>query len=67
MPVYAFVCSECGQEFEKHLAFSEADKKVVCPNGHSQVRKLINLPAVIFRGSGFYVTDHRTGTPSKNA
>jgi len=65
VPVYAFVCSECGQKFDKHLAFSEANNEVICPNGHKRVRKLISHPAVIFKGSGFYVTDHRSGSPSK--
>ncbi|MEN6572215.1 MAG: zinc ribbon domain-containing protein [Anaerolineaceae bacterium] len=31
MPIYEYVCSDCGEEFEKRVSFSEADQKPVCP------------------------------------
>ncbi|HVP21661.1 MAG TPA: FmdB family zinc ribbon protein [Anaerolineaceae bacterium] len=64
MPVYMFVCQECGQVFEKYLSFDEASNSVSCPNGHTNVLKKLSKPAVVFKGKGFYVTDHRTDSPS---
>jgi putative FmdB family regulatory protein len=63
MPIYDFVCLECGLPFEKQLSFNEADHVVTCPNGHTTTKKIISNPAVVFKGSGFYVTDHRPKTP----
>jgi putative FmdB family regulatory protein len=60
MPVYRYVCAECGNHFELWQSFRDADKQVVCPRGHKQTRKVLSVPAVVFKGSGFYVTDHRS-------
>ena len=51
MPVYNYVCSECGARFEQKHSFDEADLPVICP--------------VVFKGSGFYVTDHRANAREK--
>ncbi len=64
MPVYRFVCEDCGKTFEKKLEFSEVNTKQACPNGHMQVRRLFNTPAVVFKGSGWYSTDHRKASHS---
>lgn len=58
MPVYLYQCPVCGLRFEKNLRYSEADQRISCPNGHPNVRKVFSMPAVIYKGSGFYVTDH---------
>lgn len=59
MPVYAYVCQECGARFEQFHRYSESGQLTRCPNGHSQIRKVWNAPAVQFKGKGFYVTDQR--------
>jgi putative FmdB family regulatory protein len=59
MPVYRFVCQDCGEQFEKKLSFSDSDVKMLCPNGHQHVRRLFATPAIVFKGSGWYVNDHR--------
>jgi putative FmdB family regulatory protein len=59
MPVYSFICSVCGERFERKSSFSEDHMHFVCPNGHEQVRRVYSAPAVFYKGSGFYVTDHR--------
>ncbi|NMC54360.1 MAG: zinc ribbon domain-containing protein [Chloroflexi bacterium] len=59
MPVYAFVCSECGARFEQRRSFQEGDSTVTCPNGHVNVRREYSAPSVVFKGSGWYSTDHR--------
>jgi predicted nucleic acid-binding Zn ribbon protein len=35
---------------------------LVCPNKHAKLRRLYSSPVVIFKGSGFYVNDHRSKT-----
>lgn len=59
MPFYNYVCKECGAHFEQWHSFKDADVRVVCPNGHVQTMKVMTAPAVVYKGSGFYVTDHR--------
>lgn len=36
MPLYEYRCNECGEEFEKTLRFSEADRLPACPKCASQ-------------------------------
>jgi putative FmdB family regulatory protein len=64
MPVYNYVCDECGAQFDQYLPFQDAGKKVSCPKGHAHTRKIISAPSVVFKGSGFYVTDHRNKNTS---
>lgn len=59
MPVYRFYCEDCRTEFEKYLSFKELMDMMVCPNGHSKVRRLFSSPSIIFKGNGWYSTDHR--------
>ncbi len=60
MPNYTFRCLECGEEFERWFSFHEEIKDVTCPHGHTRVERVLRPPAVIFKGSGFYVTDNRS-------
>lgn len=75
MPIYEYQCSECGLYFEKLQKFG-APPPETCPNGHEQVQRLLSQPTIIFKGSGFYVTDNgkssrvmasQNGQSSKNA
>ena len=59
MPIYEYECLVCGQIFEKRQRFSD-EPKAVCPNGHTETRRLLAAPAIVFKGSGFYVTDNKT-------
>lgn len=58
MPIYEYECLTCGVTFEKRQSFSE-EPIAECPNGHSSTRRLIAAPAIVFKGSGFYVTDSK--------
>jgi putative FmdB family regulatory protein len=57
MPLYEYECRQCGIQFTRLQRFG-APPPEVCPNGHKQVHRLLSEPAIIFKGSGFYVTDH---------
>ena len=62
MPRYDFTCATCGQTFEKNLPFGASQAVVRCPSGHRKVHRVYSAPAVMYKGSGFYVTDHRPAT-----
>lgn len=60
MPTYAYACKDCGHAFDIHQDFSE-DSLTVCPNCGGHLRKKFNSVGVVFKGSGFYRTDSRSG------
>lgn len=64
MPFYSYVCQICGRKFEYYASFKDHREKVSCPQGHADVRRVYSIPAVVYKGSGFYVTDHRSGGKS---
>jgi len=68
MPTYEYICDACGHEFEKFQSMT-AEPVKVCPKcGKRKVRKLISAGAgLIFKGSGFYITDYRDGNYSEKA
>lgn len=62
MPTYEYQCSACGKAFEKFQSMSEEPLKD-CPlcQVEGQVKRLISGGAgLIFKGSGFYITDYRS-------
>ncbi|MDR2177537.1 MAG: zinc ribbon domain-containing protein [Treponema sp.] len=57
MPTYEYECKTCGHTFDVFQNMSDEPVKV-CPLCGKEVRRLINGgTGVIFKGSGFYVTD----------
>jgi putative FmdB family regulatory protein len=68
MPTYEYECKSCGHTFDLFQNMSDEPVKI-CPACGGEVRRLINGgTGVIFKGSGFYVTDKNKspgGTPSK--
>ncbi len=67
MPNYSFRCLECGAEFERWFSFHEEIRDVTCPQGHTQVERILRPPAIIFKGSGFYVTDNRASNSASKS
>ncbi len=61
MPTYQYSCTACGHFFEQFQSFSE-DSLTVCPACEGQLRKVFNAVGVVFKGSGFYRTDSRSGS-----
>lgn len=58
MPTYDYYCSKCGQ-FEQFQKITE-EPLTLCPHCGGEVRRQISRNVgIIFKGSGFYVTDHR--------
>ncbi|MCB0001787.1 MAG: FmdB family transcriptional regulator [Anaerolineae bacterium] len=58
MPVYEYQCESCFNRFEKRQRFSD-EPVTECPVCGGLVHKVIQPVGVIFKGSGFYVTDNR--------
>lgn len=58
MPVYEYQCENCGLRFDKLQKFSDSPL-TECPNCGGAVHRVIQPVGVIFKGSGFYVTDNR--------
>jgi putative FmdB family regulatory protein len=61
MPRYDYACKDCGFRFETTQSFKD-DPLTVCPNCGGSIYRVIGASGVIFKGSGFYVTDNRSGT-----
>lgn len=59
MPNYTYECPQCGAAFNQNRRFSDDPARVSCPNGHSDVKRIYAAPPVVFKGSGYYVTDSR--------
>ncbi|GAA3509218.1 FmdB family zinc ribbon protein [Georgenia daeguensis] len=65
MPTYAYRCTVCGNEFEVKQSFSD-DALTVCSECGGALRKLFNSVGVVFKGSGFYRTDSRSGSTASS-
>jgi putative FmdB family regulatory protein len=68
MPTYEYVCEKCGHQFEKAQSIS-AKPLTICPEdlcgmprwGKGKIKRAISGGAgLIFKGSGFYITDYRS-------
>ena len=57
MPTYEYTCRDCGHTFE--IVQSMLDETLtMCPECGGSLRKVFAAPAISFKGSGFYATDH---------
>jgi putative FmdB family regulatory protein len=65
MPIYEYECEECKRRFEVFQHFSD-EPVAACPECSGSVRRVIQPVGIIFKGSGFYVTDNRQ-LPAKEA
>ncbi|MFH1186179.1 MAG: zinc ribbon domain-containing protein [Chloroflexota bacterium] len=64
MPVYTYRCGSCGVQFERQQSFTDAPLKI-CPECRKKsLKKVISPVRVVFKGSGFYSTDHRRSSAS---
>ena len=61
MPTYQYACTECGHAFEQFQSFSD-DALTHCPVCDGRLRKVFNAVGAVFKGSGFYRTDSRSGS-----
>ena len=66
MPTYEYYCKSCGFEFEEFQSIA-SEPLSVCPKCKSHVqRKISGGTGLIFKGSGFYITDYKNNKPAKD-
>ena len=63
MPTYQYSCTACGEPLEVVQKFTD-DALTECPACGGPLRKLYNAVGIVFKGSGFYRTDSRSGSSS---
>jgi putative FmdB family regulatory protein len=67
MPVYSYRCNSCGVQFDRRQSFHEAPLKA-CPECRKRTLVKVLAPVgIVFKGSGFYATDHRSGAARSSA
>jgi len=60
MPVYTYRCENCGVQFERQQSFND-QPLTRCPECNKKtLRKVYTPVGIVFKGSGFYATDHRS-------
>ena len=59
MPTYEYVCKNCGHGVEVVQSMTD-EPLTICDECGGELRKVFAPPAISFKGSGFYATDHRT-------
>ena len=63
MPIYEYECEKCHSRFELKRSFGE-DGDANCPKCRGKAGRIFTSVPVIFKGSGFYVTDHKKNNPA---
>src|SRR5687768_14345427 len=63
MPIYDYRCDHCGHVFSAVQSFKDESLEK-CPNCGKKPRRLLSMPAIVFKGSGWYKTDSRPAEKS---
>jgi len=61
VPTYQYACTECGDRSEAVQRFTD-DPLTVCSACGGKLRKIFSPVGIVFKGSGFYRTDSRSGS-----
>ncbi|HEY0756182.1 MAG TPA: zinc ribbon domain-containing protein [Ktedonobacteraceae bacterium] len=60
MPTYEYQCKSCDHRFEVWQKMSD-EPLTVCPECQGTIRRVLFAAGIVFKGSGFYKTDHGNG------
>jgi putative FmdB family regulatory protein len=66
MPTYTYRCDTCGHGFEAVQRFAD-EPLTECPECGAPIRRVIQPVGVVFKGSGWYITDSRPKSSSDSA
>jgi putative FmdB family regulatory protein len=66
LPLYEYLCDQCGYRFEKIQKFN-SQPETVCPKCGGDLRRPLTAPALQFKGAGWYVNDYAPKGVSKTA
>jgi putative FmdB family regulatory protein len=58
MPTYVYACDTCGAQFEQFQSFKDEPLRT-CPSCSGSVRRVFQPVGIVFKGSGWYITDSR--------
>jgi putative FmdB family regulatory protein len=64
MPIYVYQCADCDTQIEKRQGFADAPL-TTCERCGGSLRRVLQPVGIIFKGSGFYSTDHRAASEGK--
>lgn len=64
MPIYEYECENCSFRFELRQSFSDC-AEAACPKCQRNVKRVFSPVPIVFKGTGFYVTDSRNGEKGK--
>lgn len=65
MPLYTYRCENCGVQFDQQQKFSDTPL-TTCPEcGKKKLHKVYSPVGIVFKGSGFYATDHKSPSGMK--
>ncbi len=65
MPTYDYRCNKCRHRFEEVQSFS-SEPVATCPDCGGSAARQFTVPVVVYKGSGFYTTDHGRGSTGNN-
>lgn len=65
MPTYEYLCQTCSHRFETWQKMTD-DPLTVCPECGNHIRRVLYPAGVVFKGSGFYSTDHANHKSGEN-
>lgn len=60
MPTYEYLCNQCSHRFETWQKMTD-DPLTTCPQCGQHIRRVLFPAGIVFKGSGFYKTDHSNG------
>jgi putative FmdB family regulatory protein len=63
LPIYDYRCDHCGHVFSAVQSFKDESLEK-CPSCGKRPRRLFTVPAIVFKGSGWYKTDSRAPVKS---
>src|SRR4051812_43368222 len=66
MPTYEYLCQTCSHRFETWQKMTD-EPLTTCPECGSQIRRVLFPAGIVFKGSGFYKTDHNGNGSSPTA
>ncbi|MBN1305360.1 MAG: zinc ribbon domain-containing protein [Anaerolineales bacterium] len=67
MPIYTYRCESCGIQFDRQQKFSD-NPLTVCPECNKKsLHKVYQPVGIVFKGKGFYATDHKSPSGQKFA
>ena len=65
MPTYVYGCDACGHQFEQFQKFSDEPIRA-CPRCSERVRRIFQPAGIVFKGSGWHVTDYKRSGSNGN-